>query len=65
MYCENCVKLSTEEFKIKNLVNVCSSKDRFIVTVEGTGAIEPVEIIKCALQVLEKKLENLFQAINI
>lgn len=64
IYCEECSNLATEEFKNKDLVSIQQSKDRFIITVQGTGAIFPTEIVKRALQILEKKLENIMQSID-
>jgi len=64
IYCEDCTSLVAEEFKMKDLILVQQSKDKFIITVQGTGSIFPTEIVKRALQILEKKLDNVLKSID-
>jgi len=65
MYCNECV-YKAENFNVPELVSIKQKQDRFIFTVETTGALRPEEIVLSALNVLKEKLTDLEQElINI
>lgn len=61
MFCQECVQ-KAEEFGFhppEQLVRITPIKDRFVFSVESTGALRPEKIVTEALQVLLTKLEDL------
>jgi len=58
-YCNECKKVALEEFKVSDLVTIEQKPDRFIFTVESSGALSAVEIFSNALSILKRKLSNL------
>jgi DNA-directed RNA polymerase II subunit RPB3 len=64
IFCKECL-FTTEDFRKrpedKLAVNVKHSKDRFIFTVETTGALTAKEVVKDALAQLQRKLTRLQQ----
>jgi len=57
-YCQECV-LRAEAIGLPNLVTVQQKPERFIFTVESTGAVPPEEIVLGALNVLKDKLADI------
>jgi len=57
MYCMECKKKS-EYFNKPDAVQVIQKQDRFIFTVETTGALKPEEVVLTAFKVLREKLAN-------
>jgi DNA-directed RNA polymerase II subunit RPB3 len=58
MYCEECKK-KADSFGMPDLVSIQQRKDRFLFTIETTGALRPEEVLISALNVLHDKLNNL------
>eukprot|EP01119_Soliformovum_irregulare_P006934 TRINITY_DN19344_c0_g1_i1.p1 TRINITY_DN19344_c0_g1~~TRINITY_DN19344_c0_g1_i1.p1 ORF type:complete len:303 (-),score=64.91 TRINITY_DN19344_c0_g1_i1:102-1010(-) len=58
MYCMECKKKADEMGK-PDLVSVNQKNDRFIFTVETTGALRPEEVFLSALEILKLKLDFL------
>jgi len=54
MYCHECVKKAAS-LNIPDLVSVKPRMDRFLFSLEATGAIPPAEIVLAAIRVLKKK----------
>jgi len=57
-FCNECKKKADELGK-QDLVNILTKPDRFIFTVETTGALRPEEVVLSALSVLKLKLGTL------
>lgn len=57
IYCNECKK-KAEELGKPDLVTINAKQDRFIFTVETTGALRPEEVVLHALNVLKLKLAN-------
>jgi DNA-directed RNA polymerase II subunit RPB3 len=55
MFCEECVK-KAEHFDKPDMVNISTTEDSFIFTVETSGALTPEAIVSTALSVLQDKL---------
>jgi hypothetical protein len=49
---------------LPNLIRIESSKRRFVFSVEGTGAIKPMKILRSALTILKLKLDKLSKEIE-
>eukprot|EP01114_Cavostelium_apophysatum_P005782 TRINITY_DN1695_c0_g1_i1.p1 TRINITY_DN1695_c0_g1~~TRINITY_DN1695_c0_g1_i1.p1 ORF type:complete len:294 (+),score=52.46 TRINITY_DN1695_c0_g1_i1:152-1033(+) len=64
MYCQECKKKAVELGK-PDLVTVTSKQDRFIFSVEVTGALKPEEVVLSALNVLKLKLANVQANLNM
>jgi len=58
MYCQECKKKAADYGK-PDLVTINMKQDRFIFTVEVTGALRPEEVVLSALNVLKLKLANI------
>ena len=59
MFCEECIrKAETFKDKYERLVKLGMRSDKFIFNVETTGALRPEEIVKSALSVMKKKLDE-------
>lgn len=58
IFCEECKKLE-DEIKEVNLIQVGRKKDRFVFTVESSGVLPPVTIVKKSIQILRNKLKAL------
>ena len=59
MFCEECLKKAeTYKPEWERLVKLGMRQDKFIFNVETTGALRPEEIVKSALNVLKKKLDE-------
>jgi len=54
-YCNECV-VASEQMKHPGLVSVNQNEERFIFTVESTGALKPEDIVVTAINVLKEKL---------
>eukprot|EP00753_Platysulcus_tardus_P003018 PLAT12175.1.p1 GENE.PLAT12175.1~~PLAT12175.1.p1 ORF type:complete len:306 (+),score=142.96 PLAT12175.1:155-1072(+) len=62
MFCDECTKLGDsfkESSEEDNVVAITPSSDRFIFTVESTGALRPEDIVISGLRVLQDKLRDL------
>jgi len=57
-FCNECKK-KADEFGKPDLVTISTKPDRFIFTVETTGALRPEEVVLSALSVLKLKLGTL------
>ncbi|EGG16804.1 RNA polymerase II core subunit [Cavenderia fasciculata] len=55
MFCQECVKKS-EALGKPDLVSVEQKQDRFIFTVETSGALRPEEIVLAGIQIIKEKL---------
>jgi len=64
MYCLECKKKAAD-FGKPDLVTIGSKQDRFIFSVEVTGALRPEEIVLSALNVLKLKLANVQANLNM
>jgi DNA-directed RNA polymerase II subunit RPB3 len=62
-FCDECKKKAIQ-LQVPDLVSIRQKQDRFLFTVETTGALRPEEVVRSALFVLTKKLQNLHAAIN-
>jgi len=61
-YCMECVAKAETFENIKGrppLVTINAKQDRFIFTVETTGALAPEEVVQSALTVLKNKLSDI------
>jgi DNA-directed RNA polymerase II subunit RPB3 len=58
-FCNECVQKAENLAKGQELVSVQQRQDRFIFTVESTGALRPEEIIFSAFNVIKQKLRNI------
>jgi len=54
-YCEECTKRA-QQFGIPDLVSVKPKLDRFLFSVESTGALAPADIVLAAIRELREKL---------
>jgi DNA-directed RNA polymerase II subunit RPB3 len=57
-YCDECKKKAIQ-LGVPDLVSVRHKQDRFLFTVETTGALRPEEVMRSALKILQEKLTNL------
>eukprot|EP01098_Paradermamoeba_levis_P009778 TRINITY_DN4094_c0_g1_i1.p1 TRINITY_DN4094_c0_g1~~TRINITY_DN4094_c0_g1_i1.p1 ORF type:complete len:307 (-),score=58.64 TRINITY_DN4094_c0_g1_i1:240-1160(-) len=57
-FCDEC-KFKAEEFGKPDLVTITNKPDRFIFTVESTGALRPEDVVLAALNVLREKLTDI------
>ena len=57
--CEECTKVTERVMKLPGAVSIGERTDKFIFTLESTGAIDPAKIVLTALKVLKNKLTNL------
>jgi len=55
MFCQECKK-KAEDFNKPDLVYIATKPERFIFTVETTGALNPESVVMNAFQVLKSKL---------
>jgi len=62
-FCDECVH-AAQDFEKPDLVTIREKPERFIFNVETTGALRPEEVVQKALQVLQKKLEDISIFIN-
>jgi len=62
-FCDECKKKAAH-LEVPDLVHIRQKQDRFLFTVETTGALRPEEVVRSALFVLTKKLENLHAALS-
>jgi DNA-directed RNA polymerase II subunit RPB3 len=58
MYCKECV-VKANELRHPEMVTIAQKPDRFIFTVESTGAIKAKDIVQTAMGVLKTKLTEL------
>jgi len=63
-FCQECKK-KAEDYGKPDLVTISTKSERFIFTVETTGALRPEEVLLSALNVLKLKLANLQQHLNV
>lgn len=67
MYCDECVKLGEtwkQSVQDDNVVSVGTEPNRFIFSVETTGALKPEDVVFDALNVLDTKLQHLRTALQ-
>lgn len=67
MFCDECVKLGDtwkKNYEEDNVVSISTEPNRFIFSVETTGALKPEEVVFSALQVLTEKLQKLESNFN-
>jgi len=57
-YCEECIR-KAETFQLPDLVSISQKPDRFIFTVEGTGALKPVQIVQLAFEQIKAKITDM------
>ena len=57
--CEECTKVSERIMKLPGAVSIGEVQNKFVFTIESTGAISPVKIMLIALKVLKHKLTTL------
>jgi len=57
-FCNECKK-KADDFGKPDLVSISTKADRFIFTVETTGALRPEDVVLSALNVLKLKLASL------
>jgi len=62
-FCDEC-KVKAEALEVPNLVSIRPKDDRFIFTVETTGALPPERVVLQALAVLKDKLQDLHSQLN-
>ena len=60
--CNECIKY-TKELKVNNAIRVDEREDKFIFTVESTGALPPEEIVLKSFEVLAQKLKTVQELI--
>lgn len=58
VYCQECVKKATN-LGVPDAVHIEARQDRFIFSVEGTGALPVADVLQTALQVLHSKLTTI------
>jgi len=63
MFCKECKK-KAEDYEKPDMVSIAPKLDRFIFSVETTGALRPEDIFLYALDVLKRKLANLQANLN-
>jgi len=56
-FCKECV-LKAQALNKPDLVQISTKPDKFIFTVETTGALKPEEVVLQAIDVLRLKLHN-------
>lgn len=58
--CNLCIECSryTDSLKKEKMVKLKEDDYKFIFTVESTGALQPEDIVKKALRILNQKIEN-------
>ena len=56
--CNECVKY-TKELELPNSIRIDERDDRFIFTVESTGALPPETIVLKAFEVLAEKVKTI------
>ena len=57
--CEECTKITERVMKLPGAVKIGELPNRFVFTLESTGAISPKKIVTMALKVLKRKLKTL------
>ena len=57
--CDECVKITERVMKLPGAVKIDEVTNKFIFTLETTGAINPPKIVLTALKVLKRKLTTL------
>lgn len=55
--CIECIRYG-ERIDIDNPAKVKEDDQKFFFTVESTGALPPVEIVRKAMRILKSKIEN-------
>lgn len=63
VYCNDCVMIANEQFEMRNLVSVRESTNKFIITVESTGALDPAKVVTTAIDVIIEKLKRVQKAL--
>lgn len=63
MFCNEC-KIKAEQLERPDLVKIGTKPDRFIFSVETTGALAPQEVAMTSIQVLRQKLIDLQMRLN-
>jgi len=63
VFCNEC-KRKAEKLGKPDLVHISHKPERFIFTVETTGALKPEEVLFSALNILKEKLTNVQKHIN-
>ena len=63
IFCDECI-ISAEKLEKKGLVSVNTYPERFIFTVESTGAMEPHQIVQKAITKIQKKLHDVGSALE-
>lgn len=58
IFCDECKKKAIQ-LDVPDLVSVRQKQDRFLFTVETTGALRPEDVVRSAIRVLQEKLTNL------
>jgi len=59
-YCEECIK-KLDSFKIEKGVRIQPKKDKFLFKIETTGSLKPEQIVLSALDVLNTKLNGVYE----
>jgi len=62
-FCDECKK-KAEMLEVPDLVSIRPKDDRFIFTVETTGALPPEKVVLQALAVIKDKLQDLHSQLN-
>jgi DNA-directed RNA polymerase alpha subunit len=62
-FCRQCVE-SLEEEKHQDQVQIGEVPDKYIFSVEGTGALKPQTIVSRAFEILKRKLEGFLRKIE-
>ena len=60
--CNECIKY-TKDINVNNAIRIDESENKFIFTVESTGALPPEDIVIKALKVLSQKLKTIQELI--
>lgn len=67
MFCDECVR-KLETFKLEDseqALKITMKKDRFSFVVESNGALKPEDIVRSGLNVLNNKLKEIQNNLNI
>jgi len=63
-FCDEC-KQKAVQLGVPDLVSVRLKQDRFLFTVETTGALRPEEVMRTALNIIHEKLTNLQSHLSV
>jgi len=58
IFCDECKKKAIQ-LDVPDLVSIRQKQDRFLFTVETTGALRPEEVVRSAIKIIQEKLTNL------